>query len=125
MVALTVTETAGQIGAMPSLTKVASGPTKIKMDLETIQTVLMVTSVPLRGEIHLKIDMVALIEITMAGPTPITGASGVLYGPLRTVPMHFGRTPLNGPTTTSTDMATTGPIQNGMILMKKWASVNL
>ena len=39
MAALTVTETAGQIGAMPSLTKVASGPTKIKMDLETIQTV--------------------------------------------------------------------------------------
>ena len=39
MVALTATATAGQIGAMPSLTKVASGPTKIKMDLETIQTV--------------------------------------------------------------------------------------
>ena len=59
----------------------------------------MVTSVPLRGATHSKIDTAALIEITMAGQIPITGANGALFGLLPMVQMLSGKMRLNGQTT--------------------------
>ncbi len=123
-VALTAMVTAGLILVMPSPMKVANGPTKTKMDSETIQTASMAINVPLLGVTHSKIDMDAQIGTMTAGRILTTGANGARCGPRRMVPMHFGRTLLNGPTTTSMDTAITGPIQNGMTPMKKWVWVN-
>ena len=95
------------------------------MSRETIPVALMEISAQLLGAILLKTAMVAQTVTMMAGPTPINGANGDLFGPQQMVVTHFGKTPLNGRITILMAMVTTGPTLNGTIHTKRWALANL